>query len=66
MSDAWTKSLSRPAFEKHREFMVGTRVTFSTFCAGVINVAEPVKDYILKIPDNRQSVYCQGLSQKLY
>jgi hypothetical protein len=29
VSDALTKSLPRPAFEKHREFMVGTRVPFS-------------------------------------
>ncbi len=50
MSDNLTKSLSRPAFEKHREFMVGTRVPFSAFYAGVINVAEPVKTYILKLP----------------
>ena len=28
VSDAWTKSLSRPAFEKHKEFMVGTRMPF--------------------------------------
>ena len=29
VSDTLTKSLPRPAFEKHREFMVGTRVPFS-------------------------------------
>ena len=50
MSDALTKSLSRPAFEKHREFMVGTRVPFSAFYAGVINAPEPVKAYIIKLP----------------
>ncbi len=25
MSNAWTKNLARPAFEKHREYMWGTR-----------------------------------------
>ena len=50
MSDALTKSLPRPAFEKHREFMVGTRVPFSAFYAGVINPAELVKAYIIKLP----------------
>ena len=29
VSDVLTKSLSRPVFEKHREFMEGTRVSFS-------------------------------------
>ena len=50
VSDALTKSLPRPAFEKHREFMVGTRVPFSAFYAGVINAAEPVKAYVIKLP----------------
>ncbi len=31
VSDVLTKSLTTPAFEKHREFMVGTRVPFSVF-----------------------------------
>ena len=37
VSDALTKSLPRPAFEKHREFLVGTslRVPFSAFYAKV-------------------------------
>ena len=30
--------------------MVGTRVSFSAFYAGVINAAEPVKAYIIKLP----------------
>ena len=50
VSDPLTKSLSRPAFEKHREFMVGTRVPFSAFYAGVVNATEPVKVYIIKLP----------------
>ena len=29
--DTLTKSLARPAFEKHREYMWGTRVPFSSF-----------------------------------
>ncbi len=39
VSDTLTKSLPRPEFEKHREFMVGTRVPFSVFHPGVINAA---------------------------
>jgi hypothetical protein len=31
VSDTLTKSLARPAFEKHREHMWGTRVPFSAF-----------------------------------
>jgi hypothetical protein len=31
VSDVLTKSFPRPAFEKHREFMVGTRGAFSAF-----------------------------------
>ena len=37
VSDALTKSLPRPAFEKHKEYMIGTRVPFAAFytsCAG--------------------------------
>jgi hypothetical protein len=36
VSDTLTKSLPRPAFEKHREFMVGTRMPFSAFYAKVV------------------------------
>ena len=50
MSDTLTKNLSRPVFEKHREFMVGTRVPFSAFYSSVINAAEPVKAYVIKLP----------------
>jgi hypothetical protein len=31
VSDALTKSLPRPAFEKHKEYIVGTRVPFEAF-----------------------------------
>ena len=58
VSDVLTKSLSRPVFEKHREFMVGTRVPFSAFYAGVINAAEPVKAYIIKLPVPMYSKKC--------
>jgi hypothetical protein len=42
VSDALTKSLPRPAFEKHREFMVGTRVPFSAFYAKSTTAIEPI------------------------
>jgi hypothetical protein len=41
VSDALTKSLPRPAFEKHREYMIGTRVPFSAFYAGTVNLSRP-------------------------
>jgi hypothetical protein len=50
VSDALTKSLSRPAFEKHREFMVGTRVPFSAFYATVTKAFEPIVTYVIKLP----------------
>ena len=48
--DALTKSLTRPAFEKHREFMVGTRVPFSAFCAKATKAFEPIVAYVIKLP----------------
>jgi hypothetical protein len=42
VSDALTKSLPRPAFEKHGEFMVGTRVPFSAFYTTVTETTEPI------------------------
>ena len=42
VSDTLTKSLPRPAFEKHREFMVGKRVPFSEFHAKVTKAVEPM------------------------
>ena len=35
VSDTLTKSLPRPAFEKHREFMVGARVPIAAFYTSV-------------------------------
>ena len=32
VSDTLTEILPRPAFEKHRDFMVGTRVPFCVLC----------------------------------
>ena len=42
VSDALTKSLARPAFEKHREYMWGTRVPFSAFLSTVDTKIAPV------------------------
>jgi hypothetical protein len=50
VSDALTKSLPRPAFEKHREFMVGTRVPFSAFYTTVTKTIEPIVAYVIKLP----------------
>ena len=50
VSDALTKSLPRPAFEKHREFMVGTRVPFSAFYAKATTAIEPIVAYVIKLP----------------
>ena len=49
-SDTLTKSLPRPAFEKHREFMVGTRVPFSAFYAKVTKSFEPIVASVIKLP----------------
>ena len=42
VSDTLTEILPRPAFEKHRDFMVGTRVPFPVFYAYVTKVVDPV------------------------
>ncbi len=42
VSDSFTKRLSRPAFEKHVEFMIGTRVPFSAFYPMVSTVVSIV------------------------
>ncbi len=42
VSDTLTKSLPRQAFEKHREFMVGTRVSSSTLYAKATKAFEPI------------------------
>ena len=40
VADALTKSLPKPAFHKHREFLQGTTKSFSAFfaCAGALPV----------------------------
>jgi hypothetical protein len=50
VSDALTKRLPRLAFEKHREFMVGTRVPFSVFYATTTKAFEPNVTYVIKLP----------------
>jgi hypothetical protein len=49
VSDTLTKSLPRPSFEKHREFMVGTRVPFSAFYGKSTTVIEPIVAYVIKL-----------------
>ena len=41
VADAFTKSLPRPAFHKHREFLKGTAQSFSAFFASVDKSAVP-------------------------
>ena len=50
MSDALTKSLPRPAFEKHKEYMIGTRVPFTAFYTSIMNVTMPLVAYKIKLP----------------
>ena len=50
VSDALTKSLPRPAFEKHREYMIGTRVPFSAFYAGKVNLSRSTMTHPIKLP----------------
>jgi hypothetical protein len=50
VSDALTKSMHRAAFEKHREFMVGTRVPFSAFYAKTTTAIEPIVASVIKLP----------------
>ena len=50
VSDALTKSLARPAFEKHREHMRGTHVPFSAFFSTVETKIAPVVAYSIKLP----------------
>ena len=49
VSDALTKSLARPAFEKHREHMWGTRVPFSAFFSTVETKIAPVMAYSIQL-----------------
>ncbi len=50
VSDTLTKSLPRAAFEKDREFMVGTRAPFSAFYAKVTKAIEPIVAYVIRLP----------------
>ncbi len=50
VSDALTKSLARPAFEKHREYMWGTRVPVSAFFSTVDTKIAPVMTYSIQLP----------------
>ena len=50
--DALTKSLPRPAFEKHREYMVGTKVPFSALYVSTVNLKMPIVAYVIKLPIN--------------
>ena len=50
VSDALTKSLARPAFEKHREYMWGTRVPFSASFSTVDTKIAPVMAYSIQLP----------------
>ena len=43
-------ALTRPAFEKHREHMWGTRVPFSAFFSSVETKIAPVMTYSIKLP----------------
>jgi hypothetical protein len=50
VSDALTRCLARPAFEKHREHMWGTRVPFAAFFSTVETKITPVVTYSIKLP----------------
>ena len=65
VSDALTKILPRSAFEKHREFTVGTRVPFSAFYVKATTVIESIVGYVIKFPipmysKKRLVSYCAG------
>jgi hypothetical protein len=49
VSDTLTKNLTRPAFEKHREFMVGTRVPFSVFYVKSTIAIDPSVVYVIQL-----------------
>jgi hypothetical protein len=50
VSDPLTKRLVRLAFEKHREYMWGTRVPFSAFFSTVETKIAPVMAYSIQLP----------------
>ena len=45
VSDALPKTLPRPAFEKHKEYMIGTREPFTAFYTSIVNVTMPSVAY---------------------
>ena len=47
VADAMTKSLPKPAYTSHREFMWGTRVPFSAFFAYAKDKVRPQVAYVL-------------------
>ena len=49
VSDALTKSLARPAFEKHREYMWSS-VPFSAFFSTVDTQIAPLMAYSIQLP----------------
>jgi hypothetical protein len=49
VSDVLTKSFTRPAFQKHREHMWGTRVPFSAFFSTVETKIASVMVYNIKL-----------------
>jgi hypothetical protein len=50
VSDVLTKRLTRPVLEKHREYMQGTRVSFSVFFSTVDTKISPVMTYSIQLP----------------
>ncbi len=48
VADSLTKSLPRPAFAKHREYMWGTRVPFSAFYSH--SRLSPCAAYVVRFP----------------
>jgi hypothetical protein len=61
VSEVLTKSLTRPAFEKHREQMCETRVPFSVFFSTVETKISPVMTYSIKLP---QFISSSNISRK--
>ncbi len=52
VSDVLTQSLARPAFEKHKEYMWGTRVPFSAFFSTVDAKIAPVMAYSIHLHES--------------
>ena len=49
VSDTLTKSLPRPVFDKHKEYMVGTRAPFSAFDTSIVTMNMPLAAYKIKL-----------------